>query len=243
MNKYIKYDKKISRSIYSLFTITTIIFLSTQIAPIEECTAISTGINTQPTILITGFGPWHIYDENPSGIVATQLNNTTLDEYHIIGIVLPVDFNDSVTQMITAINVHHPTLIISLGLAANAKNIRVETLAVNLQFDSLTTNPLQTIQRINPSGTFFLRSTLDIDSSLTAIRQYTPVIQSYFAGVYICNTVFYQTLQYLKEHNATIPMGFLHVPQTKSTNPDGIELETIIQAVQACISANIKTEM
>ena len=226
------------RYITAVFLI--MIFLPMMQNPIIIQSTVGQMIQTDDAIiLVTGFGPWHTNDINPSGLAAIAMNNTTINEYKIIGFELPVDFQESVDQMVQAIDTYEPDLIISLGLAANAKNIRVEILAINIRFDSLADKPFTTLRYIDKDGPLFLRSTLTIDESVQAIKQYTPSIKSYSAGLYICNTLFYQTIRYLNEHDKDIPMGFIHVPQITPTNPDGINLETIIHAIEACILANI----
>lgn len=239
MMKNIIYDKKIRQRSVSIFIIIVLLFFLVQIPSINSRCLCPSTQTENGIILVTGFGPWYTNDINPSGLTAIALNGTYIEQYQIIGIELPVDFHSSVEQMISAIETFQPVLIISLGLAASAENIRVETLAINIQFDSLADHPFKTLQWVSPNGPLFLRSTIDINASIQAIAECTPVVKSYSAGLYICNTVFYQTLYYVEEHHQNIPMGFIHVPQVTPTNPNGPELETIQQAIKACIHANI----
>lgn len=220
-----------------------IIFICLQTSLIKAEIDVSTIENNEHYILVTGFGPWHIHDENPSGLAALFLNDTTISTYHIIGIELPVDFNESVTKMIQSIESYDPEFILSLGLAANAKSVRLENLAVNIQFDSLDDYPFQTIKMINPTGRLFLQTTLDVKESISAMKKIEiPVIQSYSAGLYICNTLFYQTLSYLQEYSPDVPMGFLHVPQINPMNQNDIDLDMIVNAARVCISVYIENQ-
>ncbi|MDG6228570.1 MAG: pyroglutamyl-peptidase I [Candidatus Thermoplasmatota archaeon] len=233
------YDKKIfARSWYRITIISIVIFLvlfpfplgHSQATPLEH---------DERMILVTGFGPWHIHEINPSGLVALALNNITIDPYRIIGLELSVDFKESTDQMISAISVYEPDLIVSLGLAAKATNIRIETLSLNIQFDSLSEKPLKSIKRIQPEGPFFFQTTLDMAASLLAMNQKAPTVKSYSAGLYICNSLFYQTQHYLHHHNMDTPMGFIHIPQISPIAPEGLDLETIIDAIYACICVNL----
>ncbi|MFH0767642.1 MAG: hypothetical protein V1920_06080 [Bacillota bacterium] len=220
-----------------------IIFICLQTSLIKAEIDVSTIENNEHYILVTGFGPWHIHDENPSGLAALFLNDTTISTYHIIGIELPVDFNESVTKMIQSIESYDPEFILSLGLAANAKSVRLENLAVNIQFDSLDDHPFQTIKRINPNGRLFLQTTLDVKESISAMKKIEiPVIQSYSAGLYICNTLFYKTLSYLQEYSPDVPMGFLHVPQINPMNQNDIDLDMIVNAARVCIIVYIENK-
>ncbi len=37
--------------------------------------------------------------------------------------------------------------------------------------------------------------------------------KNYTAGTYVCNSLLYQTLNYLEENKLDIPCGFIHVPE------------------------------
>ncbi len=237
------YNKNDNKKFNKIIHFLIIIFISLQTSLIKAEIDVSSRENNEHYILVTGFGPWHIHDENPSGLAALFLNDTKISTYHIIGIELPVDFNESVTKMIQSIQLYDPEFILSLGLAANAKNVRLENLAVNMQFDSLADHPFQTIKRINPDGRLFLQTTLDVKESISAMKKIDiPAIQSYSAGLYICNTLFYQTLSYLQEYSPDVPMGFLHVPQINQMNQNGIDLDMIVDAARVCISVYIENQ-
>jgi len=239
MKKDSIYDKKIfSKILCRLLSISIVFILVSFPIHFGQIEARALACNER-TILVTGFGPWHIHEINPSGLVALALNNTTIDTYRIIGRELSVDFKESTDQIIQAISVYEPELIISLGLAAKAKNIRVETLAFNIQLDSLSEKPLTSLKRIHPDGPFFFQTTLDIKNSFLAMNQKAPTVKSYSAGLYICNSLFYQTQYYLNHQHMDTPMGFIHIPQISTVDPDGLELQTIIDAIYACICVNL----
>ncbi len=48
-----------------------------------------------------------------------------------------------------------------------------------------------------------------------------PAKQSFFAGSYICNALFYGVLGYAKEQNLNTSIGFIHVPLLDSQDPIG----------------------
>lgn len=239
MKKYIIYDKNYCiKACYRFLTISLVFLLVSAPFPFSYSEA-RTLEHNEKNILVTGFGPWHIHEINPSGLVALALNNTTIDFYRIIGIELSVDFIESTDQMITAISIYKPELIVSLGLAAKAKNIRVETLALNIQFDSLLEKPLTSLKRIQPDGPLFYQTTLDMEAILPAMNKKVPTVKSYSAGLYICNSLFYQTQYYLDHQDMDTPMGFIHIPQISSVNPEGLDLEIIINAIYDCISLHL----
>jgi len=199
---------------------------------------IEPGLSSNKTILLTGFSPFHIYNKNPSQIVVEDLNGSIINDYLIISRVLPIDFSKAssiITSLITDIN---PDLIIMLGLAPNASSIRLETLAINLQYDPYVPHPYLNLKRIDTKGPFFVKSTLDIRSSYELIHDHDiPVDISFSAGWYLCNTVFYVTNQFILQKQLGIPAGFVHIPQLIQDNPNGLSLETMIESVLLIIQA------
>jgi len=57
--------------------------------------------------------------------------------------------------------------------------------------------------------------------------------------MYVCNAVMYETLGHIKDYDLPIIAGFLHVPLLKSQNSDGMELETMIEAVIITINTSL----
>jgi pyroglutamyl-peptidase len=227
MNHFIKYS-------ICIITI-SIILLNTNIS------AINTNKNqTDKIVLITGFGPFDNHDVNPSELIIESLNGSYMSDYQVIGIVLTVDFEDAVKEIKQAISKYNPDLIISFGLAPSATKIRVETIGINIRYNPNTQNPLLSIKRVNKSGPFFTFSNIKIKDTVDAINnENIPCVQSYHAGLYVCNALFYDTLFYLYNKNLEIPMDFIHVPKLKSDNPEGMEFEKMIQAAEIIINTNI----
>ncbi len=197
----------------------------------------------QPTndiILITGFAPFDIYDVNPSELIALELNNTQIQNHTIKGYVLPVDYTKAPEKMKQLIDNFNPVLIISLGLAGNAKKIQVETLAINLRIDPTEKPVFLTLRKVNTTGPWIQLSTFDISSIISNIdKNNISVEQSYSAGLYLCNAILYETLLYQTARQQSIPTGFIHVPQMKSQQPGGMTLEEMIQAVKLSITAQM----
>ena len=61
--------------------------------------------NEDNVVLITGFGPFDIYDINPSQLIVEELDGKFIEEIKIIGIILPVDFEESVNVLVNFIEV------------------------------------------------------------------------------------------------------------------------------------------
>jgi len=196
--------------------------------------------NYDNIILITGFKPFDVYDINPSEQIALQLNNTIFQNYTIKGYVLPVNYTTAPAKMKQLITDFDPALILSLGLAGNAKEIQIETFGVNLKIDPEVKYPLLTLSKVNQTGSWIQRATYDIPKIISQIKKENiSVEQSYSAGFYLCNAILYETLFYQIETDQLIPAGFIHVPQLNTQHPEGMSLDDMIHAVHAAIIAQI----
>lgn len=193
-----------------------------------------------PVVLLTGFGPFHSYEVNPSELIVQNLSGEIINDAVLVGIILPVDFEKSVEEIIQAIQHYEPVLIFSLGLSAASTSIEVETFGINLKRSPLNEEGFFFPRRINLSGPFLQRSTFNTRDIVFSIRdEGIAVKQSFFAGMYICNTVLYQTIGYIKTHNLNIKSGFIHVPLLDTQHPEGMPLEFMSQAIRIAIQTSI----
>ena len=192
-------------------------------------------------VLITGFEPFGNYTVNPSQLIAEALNGSTLNDAEIVGMVLPVDFNESMEITTDAIQQYHPDLVISLGLNARSQAVRVEKIGVNLKRYPKDDGTWSFPRRIDVSGPFLRFSLLHTVEIVRRIREANiSVQQSCFAGTYICNSLFYQLLGYVSEQNSSIKVGFIHVPLLDSQDPLGMPLQTMIDAVKIAIQTGLE---
>jgi pyroglutamyl-peptidase len=205
------------------------------VVPFGICSATSPKI-----VLVTGFEPFGTYSTNPSQVIAETLNGSTLDDAEIIGIVLPVNFTTSVEKAIEAVELYHPDVVISLGLNAKAKVIEVEKIGVNIKRYPKDDGSWSFPRRIDTQGPFLRITSLDTLDIAQKIRDADiPCKQSFFAGSYICNALFYGLLGYAKDQNLTTSIGFIHVPLLDSQDPEGMPLDTMVDAVKIAIQESL----
>ena len=191
-------------------------------------------------VLVTGFEPFGTYSTNPSQLIADTLNGSTLNDAEIIGIVLPVNFTTSVEIAREAIEVYHPDLVISLGLNAKAKVIEVEKIGVNIKRYPKDDGRWSFPQRIDKNGPFLRITSLRTNDIVRKIREADiPAKQSFFAGSYICNALFYRVLGYANDQDLNTSIGFIHVPLLDSQDPQGMPLERMVDAVKIAIQVSL----
>ena len=187
----------------------------------------------QETVLVTGFEPFNQWDHNPSQEITLALNDTKVGDAHIIGMVLPVTFDTSHHHLRKAIERYDPVAVIALGLDGSAHSIEVERMAVNLRHPS----PLR-FSLVNASGPLVRHTTLPADAIIAALHEEDiPVRQSWFAGLYVCNYVFYRLLGDAGQRS--MPAGFIHVPPLPSQEPYGMELTTMLQSIRMAVNITV----
>jgi pyroglutamyl-peptidase len=197
--------------------------------------------NDLPFVLLTGFEPFDVYEVNPSQLIVEALDGQVIEDTQIVGIVLPVDFDVSIENVTQAIETYDPILVISLGLFASTDVVNVETFGINLKKLPRNESSWVLPRRISPHGPFLHRSTIENREVIRDIRAANiSVKQSFFAGMYVCNAVFYSVLGYIDRNELPTQSGFIHVPQIISQDPNGMELDIMIEAVTITILTNIK---
>ncbi|HWR27239.1 MAG TPA: hypothetical protein VN377_02255, partial [Candidatus Thermoplasmatota archaeon] len=123
-----------------------------------------------------------------------------------------------------------------LGLNAKADAIEVEKIGVNIKRYPKDDGSWSFPQRIDMNGPFFRITSLKTSEIARKIRDADiPAKQSFFAGSYICNALFYGVLGYVKEQNLNTSVGFIHVPLLDSQDSAGMPLESMVEAVKIAV--------
>ena len=198
-------------------------------------------IEDSQIVLITGFEPFGIYDLNPSQLIVEDLNGEIINGAEIVGIVLPVVFDAAIENITQAIDNYNPSVVISFGLDAKTETIDVEKLSINLKRYTKNESNFWFIPRFLDFGSpFFRLSTLKTKEIVENLKtENIPAKQSFFAGTYVCNAIFYKTQAYFDENEICCQSGFIHVPLLDSQDPDGMQLETMIDAAIIIIQTSL----
>src|SRR5271168_3435425 len=94
-----------------------------------------TPVAKEPILLVTGFGPFENYLENPSGDIAEAVHQRRIAGIQVIGKRVPVSWSEAWDAIHTAAKVHQPRALLCLGVAPDPF-IRLEILAKNLALPS-----------------------------------------------------------------------------------------------------------
>ena len=207
------------------------------------CTGAQMGVvSCTPVVLVTGFGPFQNYSVNPSGLIAEALNGYSIAGASVVGVVLPVEYNQSLEIAVHAIERYQPVLVISCGLNARAHTIHVENIGVNLKRYPKGNGCLSFPHRIEKTGPLFRVSMIPVSEVVRAIKDANiSAQQSYFAGMYVCNGLFYRLMSYAEGLNDSIDVGFMHVPLLNSQDPEGMPLGAMVDAVTLAIQTCLRS--
>jgi pyroglutamyl-peptidase len=196
----------------------------------------------KPTkVLVVGFGPFLIYEVNPSELIAMDLDGETINGAEIIG--LPIqpnlsNFEESIKIVYQSIEDYDPDYVFSIGLHPTTKRIRIEKIGINLKIESREDASLE---RLIPNGRWLRFSPFPALLIVGELRKENiPSQIGFYAGLSLCNGLLYSVLDYVDVNVLNIKSGFIHVPLHKyEDNPDGMELETMINAtriiIQTCL--------
>lgn len=169
-----------------------------------------------PTLLLTGFEPFHIHPDNPSARAAAALDGLEVCGMRVRSALLPVEPQAAGRALDALLDDLQPGAVLMCGLAAGRPQVTLERVALNVMDFRIPDNAGNTYQDAPAfaDGPAALSSTLPLRAILTAWKGADiPGDISNTAGLYVCNFVLYHALHRLQaQGQAQVPCGFLHVP-------------------------------
>ncbi len=168
-------------------------------------------------ILVTGFGPFPGVAENASGRVARAVDGARIGGASIVGIELPVAYDEGPRRAVAAARALGAALVLGLGVAPGRAGLWVEREAHLVREGrkdvvGATDTGLQ--------GAPVVRASLDVDRLARALGARL----SDDAGAYVCNAWLYRVTSALE-----VPVGFLHVPL------EGVAPHTLLGGLRALV--------
>jgi len=192
-------------------------------------------------VLVVGFGPFLHHDVNPSELIAAELDGEIINNAEIIGLQVKPNlsnFDESINIVYRAIEDYNPDFVFSIGLAAPYDKIRIEKIGYNLKKENKENS---TLEKIIPNGRWVRISPLPSIKIVRELRRNKiPSQTSLFAGLSLCNGMLYSVLHYIDVNDLDIKSGFIHVPKHKTEeNPDGMELQTMVNATRIVVKISL----
>ena len=206
----------------------------------------------RPKILVTGFDPFGDDPINPSSMVAARLHGRQIAGHRVVAAQLPTVFAASAHRLLGLLQVHHPVLVVCLGLGGGRPAVSLERVAINIDdariADNSSAQPVDTPEVAGGPAAYF--STLPIKTMLRAMRDAgLPAEVSNSAGTFVCNHVFYALMHHLATTRGpgAARGGFIHLPwlpgqaRTRSAKSAVMELDDMVEAIALGLRAAIHT--
>jgi len=167
------------------------------------------------SILISTFDTWETH--HISNASDDLLKLFLEGEAHSLDVLrgIPVDFELAPRKVLQAVDRLKPRALICCGMAEERSRLNVESTAV--------------------LGEELLQTSLDL-KMLTAGLPMTEI--SHDAGRFVCNTLYYKTLEYLSGREEECHCIFIHVPLLTEANRDQLlaDFTTIIERLHYVVS-------
>jgi pyroglutamyl-peptidase len=188
------------------------------------------------TILITGFEPFNGFTVNPSEEVVKSLNRQKVNQFSLVGLVLPLDYENAFDILDAALMKHKPEYVLCCGQASRAA-ISIERIAVNAistkRADNYENTPdSDTIHSEGPAAYFANLDPLPLVQTL--LDNDIPAHVSYHAGLYGCNWLLYKVMQMIETGLLDAKATFIHLPPlpTQAIEKDLMTLATMPLEIQ-----------
>lgn len=167
--------------------------------------------------LVTGFGPYADQTDNPSGVIASRLDNHSIDGVRIRGCVLPVGTALVGAVLAEAIKRVQPEIVVVTGVAPGRTAPALERVAVNVRDFPIPDidghGPIDEV--VVPDGPDAYLSTLPVKAILSRWgAEGIPGYVSNTAGTFVCNQTFYLA-RHLTRDTPTAT-GLVHIPAVSS---------------------------
>lgn len=164
-------------------------------------------------VLLTGFEPFGGDAVNSSWEVVKSIPE--ISGIELEKLLLPVSFNRAREIVKTVLQERVPDVVLSVGQAGNRGCVCLERVAINVA-DSRNGDvdgycPVDCL--IEAQGPVAYFSTLPLRRMVDAAKDKGVQVKiSNTAGTYVCNTVFYSLLYWIKMKRLKTVAGFVHLP-------------------------------
>lgn len=189
-------------------------------------------------VLLTGFEPFSGSNINSSWETAVRVGELSPKGVNIETLLLPVSFKRAGEAVRRALHEKHPEVLVMLGQRGKGTSIDIERIAINIM-DAV--NPdndgyLLQEQMITADGEAAYFSSLPVKVLRDALLQKNiPARVSNSAGLYVCNSTYYNALEEIHKLQLPTKAVFVHLPKISADFP----LAMLVEAVKTIIETVI----
>lgn len=195
--------------------------------------------------LVTGFDAFGGDKVNPSILAVGRLKRR-LGGLAIHTVELPTSYGRSPIVLRAAIHEVRPDIVLGVGQAGGRSELCLERVAINIQDARIKDNdgkqPLdRPVVREGPAAYF---ATLPIKACVAELRKAgLPASVSNTAGTFVCNHIFYATMDMAEQHRLAFRGGFLHIPYlpeqaARAGGVPSMSLDDIVRGIEIVLAVS-----
>ncbi|NLN83343.1 MAG: pyroglutamyl-peptidase I [Firmicutes bacterium] len=198
-------------------------------------------------VLLTGFQPFGGETINPAWVSVRELSGMKIRDYEIVTGEIPVVRYKALEETEKLILLYEPEIVINVGQAGGAMEMRVERVGVNCDDYSIPDNegnqPIG--EKVFDDGPDAYFSTLPIKAMVKMMNEAgVPATISNSAGTYLCNHAMYGVAYLAATRYPQIITGFIHIPflPEQAAGKRGrasMALSTLVAGLEAAVTAAI----
>jgi pyroglutamyl-peptidase len=207
-------------------------------------------------VVVSGFDRYEDVEVNPSyevpkaledqGLLPLSGDDGVLEgvDVTITAVSLPVSFSQAWPMLRQVLDRVHPNVVVATGLKHAARGIALERCATNLRDASNDEHDQSTgdLIPVRPDGPAAYWTRLPLRSILSDFSSHgIPATLSSDAGTYVCNSLFYNLLNWTSQQEHVLS-GFVSFPlvNESSSHEYGLPLKQQIAAGQAVVSRSVR---
>ena len=189
-------------------------------------------------VLITGFEPFGGSEVNSSWENAVRVGQRPPKGVCMETLLLPVSFMRAGERIREALRKKRPDVLIMLGQRGKGESIYIERIAINMMDASNPDNdgyhPQE--QTIVDGGEAAYFSNLPVKTLRDALLQKgIPARVSNSAGLYVCNSTYYNALNEIYEQGLSTKALFIHLPIISEDFPIEMLTDAILAIIETII--------
>lgn len=189
-------------------------------------------------VLITGFEPFGGSEVNSSWETAVRVGQRPPKGVVVETVQLPVSFKCAGEAIRMTLREKQPNVLVMLGQRGNGTSIDIERIAINLM-DSVNPDndgcqPQE--QAITADGEAAYFSNLPVKVLRDALLQKSiPARVSNSAGLYVCNSTYYNALNEIYDQGLSTKALFIHLPIISEDFPIKMLTDAILAIIETII--------
>ena len=194
---------------------------------------------TKLNVLVTGFEPFGNSKVNSSWETAVRVRQLAPIDMKLEILQLPVDFVHAGEMMREVLNSKTIDLLVMLGQRGKGQSIDIERIAVNLMDSSMSDNAgfCPTDQIILPTGESAYFSNLQVKVLRDAVlKKGISARVSNSAGLYVCNSTYYNVLDEIYKYSLPVKVVFVHLPKISDEFTVDILADSVMTIIENSIN-------